>query len=33
MAEETVGLPVLGQPAPDFEALTTHGVLRLSDFR
>lgn len=30
--EEFVGLPVLGQKAPDFEAVTTHGVLRLSDF-
>jgi len=25
-------LPVLGQKAPDFEALTTHGTLRLSDY-
>ncbi len=25
-------LPRLGAPAPDFEAETTHGVLRLSDF-
>ncbi len=31
---ETVrGLPRLGEPAPDFEAVTTHGVLRLSDFK
>jgi peroxiredoxin (alkyl hydroperoxide reductase subunit C) len=27
------GLPRLGQPAPDFEAVTTHGVIRLSDYR
>jgi hypothetical protein len=27
-----VGLPVLGEKAPDFEALTTHGTLRPSDF-
>jgi peroxiredoxin (alkyl hydroperoxide reductase subunit C) len=26
-------LPRLGEPAPDFEAVTTHGTLRLSDFR
>jgi len=36
MVEETgkgeVGLPVLGQKAPDFEAVTTQGVLKLSDF-
>lgn len=36
MAEEAqieeVGLPVLGGKAPDFEALTTQGILRLSDF-
>jgi peroxiredoxin (alkyl hydroperoxide reductase subunit C) len=29
---ETVGLPLLGKKAPDFEAPTTHGILRLSDF-
>ena len=29
---EAVGLPVLGGKAPDFEAATTHGTLRLSDF-
>ncbi|MBS2966329.1 peroxiredoxin [Actinocrinis puniceicyclus] len=27
-----VGLPRLGEPAPDFEAVTTHGVLRLADY-
>lgn len=26
-------LPRLGSPAPEFEAVTTHGVLRLEDFR
>lgn len=26
-------LPRLGEPAPQFEAETTHGVLRLADFR
>jgi len=29
---EDVGLPVLGKKAPDFEVLTTHGTLKLSDF-
>jgi peroxiredoxin (alkyl hydroperoxide reductase subunit C) len=35
MAEETGrrGLPRLGEAAPDFEAETTHGNLRLSDFK
>jgi peroxiredoxin (alkyl hydroperoxide reductase subunit C) len=35
IAEETVrrGLPRLGEAAPDFEAETTHGNLRLSDFK
>jgi peroxiredoxin (alkyl hydroperoxide reductase subunit C) len=34
MAEktDTVGLPLLGRKAPDFEAPTTQGTLRLSDF-
>jgi peroxiredoxin (alkyl hydroperoxide reductase subunit C) len=35
MSEETikhVGLPRLNEPAPEFEAETTYGVLRLSDF-
>ncbi len=26
-------LPRIGEPAPDFEAVTTHGTLRLEDFR
>jgi len=28
-----ISIPRLNEPAPDFEAETTHGVLRLSDFR
>jgi peroxiredoxin (alkyl hydroperoxide reductase subunit C) len=32
MTEPVTGLPRLGAPAPDFEAETTHGKLRLSDF-
>jgi len=28
-----VRLPRLNEPAPEFEAVTTHGVLKLSDFR
>jgi peroxiredoxin (alkyl hydroperoxide reductase subunit C) len=27
-----VGLPKLGAPAPQFEAITTHGTLRLEDY-
>ena len=27
------GLPRLGEPAPDFEAVTTQGTVRLTDFR
>ncbi len=30
---QAIGLPRLGKPAPQFEALTTHGTLRLEDFR
>ena len=35
VAEEKVrpSLPRLGSPAPDFEADTTHGAIRLEDFR
>ena len=35
VAEEKVppSLPRLGSPAPDFEAETTHGTIRLEDFR
>jgi len=28
-----VGFPILGEPAPDFEAVTTHGKLKLSDLK
>jgi peroxiredoxin (alkyl hydroperoxide reductase subunit C) len=31
--KEGMGLPILGQKAPDFEALTTQGTLRLSDYK
>jgi len=31
-AKEEMGLPVLGKKAPDFEAVTTQGTLRLSDY-
>jgi peroxiredoxin (alkyl hydroperoxide reductase subunit C) len=31
--QEAVNFPRLNEPAPDFEAETTHGTLRLSDFR
>ncbi|MCS7061894.1 MAG: peroxiredoxin [Anaerolineae bacterium] len=27
------GLPRLNEPAPDFEAVTTHGTIRLSDYK
>jgi peroxiredoxin (alkyl hydroperoxide reductase subunit C) len=30
--KEDIGLPILGQKAPDFEASTTQGILRLSDY-
>ncbi len=29
----TASLPRLGSPAPDFEAVTTHGKIRLSDYQ
>jgi peroxiredoxin (alkyl hydroperoxide reductase subunit C) len=32
-AGEVTSLPLLGDPAPDFEVLTTHGPLKLSDYR
>ena len=34
MEEKTdeIGLPLIGEKAPDFEAATTQGTLRLSDF-
>jgi peroxiredoxin (alkyl hydroperoxide reductase subunit C) len=31
--EEVHSLPLLGDPAPDFSALSTHGPLKLSDYR
>lgn len=31
--QQGTSLPVLGREAPDFEALTTHGKIKLSDFR
>jgi peroxiredoxin (alkyl hydroperoxide reductase subunit C) len=31
--KEEMGFPILGQKAPDFEAVTTQGMLRLSDFK
>ncbi len=30
--KENIRLPRLGEKAPDFEAVTTHGTLKLSDF-
>ena len=31
--EECMSYPALGEPAPDFEAETTHGPIRLSDLK
>ena len=31
--EQVVSLPRLGEPAPTFEAATTHGVIKLEDFK
>jgi len=31
--EQIISLPRLGEPAPAFEAVTTHGVLKLEDFK
>lgn len=38
MTEETAvastpAFPRLNEPAPEFEAVTTHGTIRLSDYR
>lgn len=33
MEQQQTGLPRLNEPAPDFEAPTTHGPRRLSDYR
>ena len=30
---ETAGMPKIGEPAPDFQALTTHGPLSMSDLK
>ena len=31
--QQVISLPRLGEPAPAFEASTTHGVLKLEDFK
>jgi peroxiredoxin (alkyl hydroperoxide reductase subunit C) len=31
--EECISMPVLGEPAPDFEAVTPQGPIKLSDFK
>jgi peroxiredoxin (alkyl hydroperoxide reductase subunit C) len=31
--QQPVGLPRLGEPAPEFEAVTSRGVIRLSDYK
>lgn len=33
MCGENNSMPILGEEAPDFEALTTNGMVRLSDFK
>jgi len=33
MCGEYNSMPILGEPAPDFEALTTNGMVKLSDFK
>ena len=33
MENQTVGLPRINEPAPHFEAVTTHGVKKLEDYR
>ena len=30
---EIVTMPLLGEPAPEFEAVTTHGIKKLSDYK
>lgn len=32
IVQEVVRLPRLNEPAPEFEAVTTHGVIRLTDY-
>ena len=31
--EQEKSMPVIGKPAPEFTALTTHGTIKLSDYR
>jgi len=31
--KQEIRLPRLGEPAPDFEAVTTHGVIKLEDYK
>ena len=31
--EEVIQMPVIGEKAPEFDALTTHGRLKLSDLK
>lgn len=31
--KQVVGLPRIGAPAPDFEAVTSHGPIKLSDYK
>ncbi len=33
ITRKTLNIPAIGEEAPDFEAVTTHGKIRLSDFR
>lgn len=33
MCGEYNAMPIIGEPAPEFEALTTNGMMKLSDFR
>jgi peroxiredoxin (alkyl hydroperoxide reductase subunit C) len=33
VTEERVSMPLLNEPAPDFEAQSTHGPIKLSDYR
>ena len=33
LREEPISFPRVGEMAPSFEAVTTHGTLRLEDFK
>jgi len=33
LTEQIISMPRIGEPAPAFEAVTTHGVLKLEDFK